>query len=155
MQANENFLSALEKNNIEVGNTANSIEGLSEILECGIYKEAKSECYLLKYTDVSSIEDIVAHMEDKTGVECYYNDICINDYIENEDQALFKGVCFLNALKEILENEFDEVFIIIISFENGDCTVRFHLDRTSESWLSGNLEDYEDAVAFVKSEPKK
>jgi hypothetical protein len=89
---------------------------LTEILKRGFV--VRDGCTLLtaeanKTTHIPPIDAI--------GYECFVNHL----HIESFPVALL----FASELAAALRRAFDERFIVILSFDGGDATVRFHKDR--------------------------
>jgi hypothetical protein len=127
---------------------------LEEILSAGIFE--KDDTYFLKALEPEEINvhEATVEFKDRTGVECFFNHIHIEDLINKKDilpeDLLQQGFSYANKLKRLLgkRNRFE----IIVSFSIDpiiDCNVRFHLIRAGEEWLSDDLEIYEDAIAII------
>jgi hypothetical protein len=92
---------------------------------------------------------------DRTGYESSVNAIHLTDYFEKgmsrESPALAATAL---ACTELLANQLrkhraGEPFRIIATVDNRHCTMRFHKLREDESWLSDDLESYQDPI-FVE-----
>ena len=113
----------------------------------------KSE--LIKKDDCVFVKSLLAQCDavssnnfpDKTGYECFVNHIHI-DGIELE-KALKIGVAFLNQISIIIRKfGIHGAIRGIVSANDTDVTVSFHLLRPDEAWLSDNIEGYkEECVA--------
>jgi hypothetical protein len=73
-----------------------------------------------------------ASSQDDTGYECFINHL----HIKNLAEALE----FARQLKSALTEGFTEDFVVIVSFDGREATVRFHKHRAGEAWLNDNLE---------------
>lgn len=87
---------------------------------------------------------------DKTGYECFINSVYIDDYVESD----YLAFAFL-FLKELF-NEWDkfgsnEVLRAIISFDEFGALIKFHIARKGESWISEELESYEESILVTDS----
>lgn len=102
----------------------------------------------------------LSQFPDRTGLECFVNHVHIEDYVERTSTSLTvdllftQGWQFATSLKERLAAYQPEVgFRVIFSAGEGtypSCTVRFHLIRKHENWLSEDLEGYrEESVGFM------
>lgn len=101
-------------------------------------------------------------VEDKTGLECSINNLYIqsiivaNPYkqmIDSRD-VLIQGIHYAYYLAEKISPTGH--FKIILSYSKGnepenivDCSVRFHLIREGENWISENLDDYKEEAILV------
>jgi hypothetical protein len=90
---------------------------------------------------------------DETGYECFVNHIHLTDHITESIEPLAlleQGLAFVKALAaELRGNSETEHFNIILTMEEGECTVRFHKIRASQNWLSCDLDKYEEAIAVL------
>jgi len=79
--------------------------------------------------------------EDRTGYECFVNHVHLP--CRSGKRSLLSTLNYLANLKRSLE-EFcpHGVFLIIASFSDGECAVRFHRFRQNEKWLADDLEGY-------------
>jgi hypothetical protein len=92
--------------------------------------------------------------EDATGYECFINHVHLE--CGERRPSLLKALGFVGALRRALEESYNrEVFLIIASFSDGECTVRFHKQRQHETWLAGNLDSYQfEAILEVQTRPR-
>jgi hypothetical protein len=106
---------------------------------------------LLKNEYMQSKHIAVEDYQDKTGYECFINHVHIP--CKNGKRALLSALGYIFGLRKSLEKQFpDRVFVIIASFSDGECTVRFHQFRNNEQWLTGDLEGYKlDAIFEIMS----
>ena len=93
---------------------------------------------------------------DATGYECAVNSVHIEDYLApgaaREPVALaLTGVVCARFLADTLR-EFGSTlaeptsFRVIVTVDGRSSTIRFHAIRENESWLTDNLDGYEQAV---------
>jgi len=83
--------------------------------------------------------------QDDTGYECFVNHLHI--------KSLAEAVEFARRLKSALVERFTDSFLVIISFNGREATVRFHKNRAGLRWLDSNLEQYTDeGIAVLDSE---
>lgn len=89
-----------------------------------------------------------AQFDDLTGVECFVNHLHF--------QSLARALTTAEKIRRTLEESFSGAFQIIVAGRSGDFTVRFHKKRAGESWLSEDLEGYEEeAVLLLGSDDRK
>ncbi|MFJ2467207.1 hypothetical protein [Pseudomonas sp. NPDC087615] len=107
---------------------------------------------------LTSLEGFQKHVSlknflDRTGYECFVNSIHADDYVNADFLA-----CALSYLFLVFEawNKSGQPGILqgVISGDEFDATVKFHLLRPGETWLSDDLEGYEEAVLTVESSDK-
>jgi len=128
------------------------------------------DCFLLKallgdncdiQSTLSDVKELLKN-DDRTGLECSLNNIYVvgivysRPYEEsvNELFILKQGIKYAFYLAEKIRA--CGHFRIILSFSSGcdpdclvDCSVRFHLVREEESWLSENIDVYSDESILV------
>ena len=79
---------------------------------------------------------------DDTGYECFINHLHV--------KSLAEALAFAQQLKSALTARFTEGFVVIVSFDGREATVRFHKNRVGQTWLSSNLEGYaEEGIAVL------
>ena len=109
------------------------------------------KCILLRSQTGANAEASRLSFPDDTGFEAYVNHIHLENYVDASS-----GVCVLleqaqafgNELARIRSREgITEPFLFVIGAEGADVSVRFHVIRDGEDWLSKDLDSYEDAVA--------
>jgi hypothetical protein len=91
---------------------------------------------------------------DITGYECFVNHIHIEDYLDDSgvssNELLKKGHKFAQALLEKLSTTFpNKPFKVIMAHNDSDCSVRFHMVRDGENWLSDDLEGYDQEAILI------
>ena len=92
---------------------------------------------------------------DRTGYECFVNHIHVEDYLDGSDifgqvARLGQGIAFGYNLKEKLSSfSANESFRVIVSSDESSCSVRFHVIRNGEEWLSSDLDSYENEAILV------
>jgi hypothetical protein len=102
-------------------------------------------------------KDAKLHFDDLTGWECFVNHIHVEDYLGKRKgkeiplDILLQGLKYATELtKKLQEYRAGETnFLIIVSFADQACSVRFHKFRTNEEWVSENLEQYADEAVCV------
>jgi hypothetical protein len=114
---------------------------LSRVLNAGFVEE--KGCVLLASEARASALDRAA-TQDETGYECFINHV----HVESLGEALE----FAGRLNRALSATFAGKFIVIVSFDGREATVRFHRLRAGQTWLSENLEEYrEEGIAVLDS----
>ncbi|GMU01807.1 hypothetical protein KH5H1_59270 [Corallococcus caeni] len=89
-------------------------------------------------------------LQDATGYECFANKLHVSDFVGSfeeepwarrlrlKDQVGY-GLRLARELQRVLPA--DGRFVIILGCSNA-CTLRFHLERPGEHWLTDDLEGY-------------
>jgi hypothetical protein len=84
----------------------------------------------------------VGQFEDRTGYECFLNHVHLP--CRRGRRSFLSTFGYIAALRKSLAAFCnDRHFLIIASFSDGECTVRFHQFRQDERWLTDDLEGYE------------
>ena len=114
---------------------------LSSVLDAGFVEE--KGCVLLASKARGSA--FARATEDETGYECFINHLHVNNLAE--------ALEFARQLKNALAKRFTDVFVVIVSFDGREATVRFHKLRAGQIWLNTNLEAYlEEGIAVLDSD---
>lgn len=89
--------------------------------------------------------------QDLTGYECFVNHFHLDDYTRGDQFGL--GLLVMKRILERFNAQFpDRVLRSIIAFNGDEFSVRFHVVRQGESWLTENLNDYQnDAILVIDS----
>jgi hypothetical protein len=115
---------------------------LSNVLVAGFVE--KGGCLLL----ASEVRDSTVARDgtlDDTGYECFINHLHVNNLAE--------ALEFARRLKNALADRFTGIFVVIVSFDGREATVRFHKLRAGQIWLNKNLEGYlEEGIAVLDSD---
>jgi hypothetical protein len=112
---------------------------LSSVLVAGFVEE--EGCVLFASEARHSVATPAA-TQDETGYECFVNHL----YVENLGEALE----FARQLNKALAKRFEVGFVVIVSFDGREATVRFHKLRAGQTWLNENLEGYsEEGIAVL------
>lgn len=126
---------------------------LAALLNSGFVRTGGA--YLLK-TQAKFSKTPTTSFQDLTGYECFVNHIHIDDYLTDMDTDpnqlinLEQGIAFARRIVEELASSFlQERFTIIVAYGQSGCSVRFHLMRSGERWISDNLDDYEEEALLV------
>jgi hypothetical protein len=114
---------------------------LSSVLISGFMEE--KGCVLLALgARASAVAREASSQDDDTGYECFINHLHI--------KSLAEALEFARQLKSALTERFTEDFVVIVSFDGREATVRFHKHRAGEAWLDDNLEGYrEEGIAVL------
>lgn len=145
---NKYFLSLIGPRLSSINERIDLPKGLVEILNSKI--KIVHNCYYFEHVKVGgkcSLEFI-----DKTGNECFYNKIQIDEYCSEDVDKLNLmeiGICFSIKLSQKL---IYSSFNIILSYDGEYCNVRFHKLRKKESWLNQDLDTYlDEAILLIKT----
>lgn len=121
-----------------------------KIVNGGILEE--NGCYFLKVLYEKKGNATINEFPDKTGYECFVNHIHIDDLVENpklEDAIAFSKI-LITSIKKYLNNS-AQTISVIISWDEMSQTIRFHLKRNGENWLTDDLEEYtEEAILLIE-----
>lgn len=122
---------------------------LSLVAQSGFYQ--KDGCKFLKYFEEMKTNVDLSHFADRTGYECFINSIHIDDFVDSN--WLGGALRFARQLLDCwLVASHSEVLQVIVACNEMGVTVKAHVIRAGESWLSDDLEEYEDAVLLATSE---
>jgi len=122
---------------------------LKKIAKSGFVE--KDGCYFLRelIKPVVNISD--NDFPDKTGCECFFNSLHVVDYMPGADVSVclnFVEICF-----ESWRSNYHGDLVSIISLSEGnDFVIKFHLSRPNESWLSDDLNEYDEAILLIKAD---
>jgi hypothetical protein len=115
---------------------------LSRVLAEGFVEE--NGCVLLASEARDSTSTRTAN-QDETGYECFINHLHV--------KSLAEALEFSRRLNVALAKVFTGGFIVIVSFDGSEATVRFHKHRAGQTWLDNNLEGYlEEGIAVFDSD---
>jgi hypothetical protein len=115
---------------------------LSSVLVAGFVEE--EGCVLLAAEAHNPVASRAA-TQDETGYECIFNHLHIKD--------LGEALEFAQRLNGALAERFRVRFVVIVSFDGREATVRFHKLRSGQTWLNDDLEGYlEEGIAILDSE---
>src|SRR5262249_229298 len=132
--------------------TANLSSGLLKLVEPGF--AVIDGAVLLKTQEDVAKSIKPDNFPDLTGYECFVNHVHIEDYLSDAELGsnalLNQGVLFANKIVEELSSSFPgKQFKVIVATNESGCTVRFHLIRSGENWLSDDLENYGQEAILV------
>ncbi|MFP2900807.1 hypothetical protein [Corallococcus sp. 4LFB] len=106
--------------------------------------------WVLRRAATASAPPIRPGFQDATGYECFANKLHVSDFVGSleedpwarrlrlKDQVGY-GLRFAWELQRVLPT--NGRFVIILGCSNA-CTLRFHLERPGEHWLTEDLEGY-------------
>ena len=111
---------------------------LSSVLVSGLVQE--KGCVVLAEARASAVAWDAS--QDATGYECFINHIHVKSLVE--------ALEFARRLKSALAEYSTDAFVVIVSFDGREATVRFHKHRLGQAWLNDNLEGYvEEGIAVL------
>lgn len=113
------------------------------------------DCYYFKKYAPKSSTHNKNMLVDRTGNECFYNKLFLDDLLDGEATPMKKFMCGLSVVKDLyekLKSQFSSLpFTIVLSYNYEDCYVRFHKSRDGEHWLADNLDEYlSEAIVEIK-----
>jgi hypothetical protein len=91
---------------------------------------------------------------DLTGFECFVNHIHVEDQLDrsvlNEIALLRQGIAFALEMETRLHSKFPrKPFKVIVASTAHGCSVRFHVNRPGEQWLTSDLDSYAQEAILV------
>lgn len=144
LEMNKKMRNLLEKNNLSLANSYKIEDNLKPYLQSGI--EEYKECFLLKSQMEAVKTTFIEDCYDRTGFESFINHIHLGDIVSNSN-IVIQALAFTQELSKMLKNFAPKKnFKVIVSGNKNDLSIRFHLVRANESWLSDNLDGYEEAI---------
>lgn len=145
MPANQAMLDILVA--LVAGSAGPLASKLAELLREELVEE--NGCWFLVSLREGARTASLASFPDRTGFECFVNHIHIGDFIGTSDvvECLRQGLRWADGLRGKLEQY--GKFKIIVSYDDRDCSVRFHRVRPGESWLFDDLESYRSESVLV------
>jgi Uri superfamily endonuclease len=115
---------------------------MSSVLAKGFVED--QGCVLFASEAHNATHTRVSYASDETGYECFINHVHI--------KSLQEALAFAQQLTKVLAEGFTDRFVVIVSFDGRDATVRFHKFRAGQTWLTDNLEKYkEEGIAVFDS----
>ncbi|ALQ09848.1 hypothetical protein D172_017010 [Pseudoalteromonas sp. Bsw20308] len=145
---NSEMLKTYEK--IRLGNKQLSTKLLAISLSGFV---SKDECFFLK--DCVEINTNITSQDfsDKTGYECFINSINVDDYVKNS--FLEQGILFVREVFNLFRQlDVNKTLNCIMSLDEFGLKVKFHTIRTGESWLSDDLEEFEESILIIDSDER-
>jgi hypothetical protein len=129
---------------------------LLRLIELGF--TVKDGAVLLKSQEKLAMNIRQDSFPDLTGYECFVNHIHIEDYISDAERGsnalLEQGLAFANKIVDELSLLYHgKPFKVIVATNESGCSVRFHLIRNGENWLSDDLDEYGQEAILVMEIP--
>lgn len=125
-------------------------ENLLELLASGFFID--DGCAFLAALQTRGGNSRLDSFPDRTGYECFINSIHIDDYVASD--FVLQACLFVEALFESwrgVEGTGCRKLQAIISCDEFGAVVKFCLVRDGESWLSDDLEKYEEGILVADS----
>jgi hypothetical protein len=119
----------------------------------------KDGAVLLKTQEKLAVDIRPDNFPDLTGYECFVNHVHIEDYLGDAELGsnalLEQGFAFANKIVEELSSLYHgKPFKVIVATNESGCSVRFHLIRNGENWLSDDLDKYgQEAILVLETYP--
>lgn len=146
IRLNRRFIRSLEI--FRDGNKMPLAPKLDQIIERGIVPI--DGCFLLGESVKGRTNATTKDFPDRTGYECFINHIHVEDYVS--DDLVNQTISFARkVLKKWDHQKHGGELNAIIVFDDDSATVRFHLRRPKESWLSEDIDGYKQAVLEISS----
>ncbi len=148
---NDSLKIALQKYQLDISSIVNVLlcNDLDILLNSGFSSSIRTGCVYFKGNAQIESDELISNIQDLTGLECFVNDVAIDDYVEDRRELLIQGICFLEKLGVALTAFKGKRFKVILSYDELTCTVRFHQIRKGEIWLDDDIDSYEEGVAFI------
>ena len=144
-------------------NEAESLpKGLEAIISIG-FGECNGVIYARELASPTpeSIADLMKPCMDLTGVECFFNKIHIEDFsgeetVNNHNINISHGLKFINCMSLAIKKIFpDDPIRFILSEKAGEfpsVVFRFHRKRSGESWISEDIEGYDNGLYILDTD---
>jgi hypothetical protein len=163
MIMNNRMRALLEETSIQIPESLDPLRtALRRIVDSGLIEN--EGCFFLKALNIRTfdVKKALEKYEDKTGLECSTNNLYIQSIIyttpcnaiSDIKFVLKQGIQYAIYLSKRISmfGHFKIILSLSLDSENPgivDCSVRFHLIRQGENWISENLEDYCDDAVLV------
>lgn len=94
-----------------------------------------------------------ADFPDMTGYECFINHIHLDDRLGKGASAFEQAILFGRQVRDLLSRHVSagSNVKVIVSCSGDGCSVRFHLVRENEKWLSEKLDSYAEAILILET----
>ncbi|WP_057470826.1 hypothetical protein [Rhizobium sp. Root1203] len=115
---------------------------------------AKSGCQFLSALLQNSKSVTRKDFPDAVGLECFVNSVHIDDY--DVTDPLLQAIVFVEeVLRAWKATGSDYILVAIISSEENNVVVKFHLKRDGQRWLAEDLDRYLDAILVAEISSKE
>jgi hypothetical protein len=123
-------------------------EALFQLAKSGFFE--REGCIFLASLATAHTNVSARDFPDKTGYECFINSIHMDDHVQ--EHYLYYACLFVEKLFLAWRiRSPNEVARAIISSDDSDAVVKFHTLREHESWVSEDLEKYEESILVADS----
>ena len=122
-------------------------EDLEQILKLGFTRRG-DEVFFRKYQKNIRRADSETCF-DKTGMEVFVNSVYVDGSVHPQHFAASTRFAKL-LIRKWRRSRYYRPAVIILESDRERTIVRFHQLRVGESWLTENLEAYEDAIIYVE-----
>ena len=130
------------------GPTRTIDSGLASLADSGFSSE--NGCFFLTDLRGGSTNARLSDFPDRTGYECFVNHVHIDDFVTAEIMSQT-----LRFVWRVLHNWSPQnpngPLISIASITDNNATVRFHLKRPNEEWLSAELDGFSEGLLEMSS----
>ncbi|MEX3959235.1 hypothetical protein [Trinickia sp. EG282A] len=110
----------------------------------------KDNCHFLVHLLAKARSARREQFDDCTGYECFVNSVHVEDY--DAKDPLSRSVGFIEQVFKAWSTHAPGVSLVgIVSAVEFSVMVKFHAKHSTETWLSDNLEGYEDPIMSVES----
>lgn len=109
-------------------------------------------CITLK-SQHSFTQPPINHFVDETGYECFVNHLHLEDVIPSDNVCLLLQQALMFAaelFRQKTTSSVSEELEYIISSDQHEVNIRFHVVRAGQCWLSTDLEKYEEAIGVIR-----
>jgi hypothetical protein len=112
--------------------------------------DVRGDCHFLAVLLEKSRSVARENFDDCTGYECFVNSVHVEDF--DAKAPILQAILFIDAVFDAWGARMSGLNLVgIVSADEFSVVVKFHVDRTGESWVSDNVEGYEDPILIVDS----
>jgi len=127
---------------VEIDNELNSMARQGFVI--------KNNCYFICSLLPRNTNAVINNFPDKTGCECFFNSIHIEDY--SNENTLVQAIKFINEIFVEWRRKFKNISLVgILSVDDFSVVVKFHVRRDHEEWLSDDFDTYETAIMQLET----
>jgi hypothetical protein len=123
---------------------------LPDVVPSGEFIAAEG-CYFIDSLYENRGNATIDSLYDETGFECYVNHIHLEHYGPAERLVMALRVCAIIEEKWLRSPYASATLRQIVSYDQSSCVYRCHVVRQGQSWLSANLDGYEELIIVVDS----